>query len=73
MMNETDRLLVAKITGIQVTIKGLMLQVEGWRVHTSSMGDFILHEIEELEKTVVELKSTLQGNGNGPSVKPRTP
>lgn len=58
-MTDTEKLLLIKITEIQHTIKGLVMQIEGWRVHTSSMGDFILAEVEELQRAVAELKQKL--------------
>ena len=58
-MTETETLLIAKITEIQYTIKGLMIQIEGWRTHTSSVSDFLLREVEELQRIVTELKDKL--------------
>lgn len=58
-MTDTETLLIDKITEIQHTIRGLMIQVEGWRVHTSSVSDFLLREVEELQRIVGELKVKL--------------
>ncbi len=70
-MIDTEKLLLMKLTEIQHSIKGLLMQVEGWRVHTSSMGDFIIAEVEELQRAVAELKTKL--HDTGPSVNPKTP
>lgn len=52
--------LVAKLNEIQHTVQGLSREVELWRVHTSTTGDFILREIEELLNSVKALKTKLQ-------------
>lgn len=52
--------LVAKLTDIHLTVQGLSREVELWRVHTASTGDFILREIEELLNSVKALKTKLQ-------------
>jgi len=58
-VSSSDAAILDKITDIQHTVRGLMTEVELWRVHTASTGDFILREIEELLKIVAELKAKL--------------
>lgn len=45
-MNEST--LLEKMVTLQATVTGLRTEVEAWRTHTSSTGDFILREVDVL-------------------------
>ena len=49
-----------KLEQLLQSIKGLRLEVEGWRVHTGSTGEFLLNAVEDLIKMVDELKRALK-------------
>ena len=49
-----------KVVELQNSVKGLALEVEGMRKHTSSATDFILVELENLEKSIHELIEKLK-------------
>ena len=53
-MTEHDQL-IAKITELRNSVRGLALDVERWRQHTSASGDFMLVELEHINDTINEL------------------
>jgi hypothetical protein len=54
----------AKLEELKNTLKGLSMEVEGWRQHTGSTGTFILDAIHDAVRAVNKLEkavSTLKG------------
>jgi uncharacterized OsmC-like protein len=45
---------------METSISGLRIEVEGWRRHTGSTGEFILLEIDRLLDKVKELKAVIK-------------
>lgn len=56
-MNETE--ILQTIAEVQVTVKGLRLEVEGWRQHVGSSGEFVLVELDRLIGILNELKKRI--------------
>lgn len=52
--------LSASVNRLAESVKGLRLEVEGWRTHTGSTGYFLLTAVEDLTKAVDELKGALR-------------
>lgn len=50
----------AKLIEIEAAIRGLSLEVEGWRIHTDSTGTFILDALRDLLTVVKRLQETIQ-------------
>ena len=50
----------AKVRELQNSVRGLSMEVEGLRVHTSSASTFILDELESLTKAINELINKLR-------------
>lgn len=50
----------AKLIEIEAAIRGLSLEVEGWRIHTDSTGTFILDALRDVLVAVKNLRETLQ-------------
>ena len=57
-MSEQD--IRAKLEEICVSIKGLSLEVEGWRQHTSGNGEFFLGALKDLLAAVNKLKEAVK-------------
>lgn len=45
---------------IDANIRGLRLEVEGWRKHTSSNGTFVMDQLDELERILKQLRDKLK-------------
>jgi hypothetical protein len=56
----TETPLQIRIGNLCELVNGLSIEVEAWRVHTSSTGDFLLREVEQLIIVVNELKAKIQ-------------
>lgn len=57
-MNE--KTLPEVLAEIEVSISGLRLEVEAWRIHTGSASHFMLCEIERLIEMLESIKKTIQ-------------
>lgn len=57
-MNETELATLAqRLRDLESSISGLRIEVEGWRMHTGSTGEFILIEIDRLISKFNEFKA----------------
>lgn len=57
-MSEQD--IRAKLEEICNSLKGLSLEVEAWRVHTSGNGEFFLSALRDLLTAVNKLKEAMK-------------
>lgn len=58
-MNDSTEL-KAQMVELEAAIRGLSLEVEGWRIHTDSTGTFILDALRDVLVAVKNLRETLQ-------------
>lgn len=49
-----------RLEELKMAIKGLSIEVEGWRQHTGSTGDFILAALRELHVSVNKLQAAIK-------------
>lgn len=56
-MSEPD--FAAKLEELKNNIKGLSMEVEGWRQHTGSTGEFILVALKDMLAAVVKLEKAI--------------
>lgn len=52
--------LKAQLVELEAAIRGLSLEVEGWRIHTDSTGTFILDALRDVLAAVKLLRETIQ-------------
>lgn len=57
-MSEQD--FAAKLEELKSSIKGLSMEVEGWRQHTGSTGEFILVALKDLHAAVNKLQAAIK-------------
>lgn len=48
-----------KLEELKNSIKGLSMEVEGWRQHTGSTGEFILVALKDMLAAVVKLEKAI--------------
>lgn len=57
-MSEPD--FSAKLEEIKNSLKGLSMEVEGWRQHTGSTGEFILVALKDMLNAVNKLQKAIE-------------
>jgi hypothetical protein len=64
-----EKVIAHEIERLTDHIKGLRLEVEGWRMHVGSTGYFIQIAIEDLQKAVAELDKLVKTRAEAAQLK----
>lgn len=60
-MNEDE--LTKRLSELATSVGGLRVEVEGWRQHTGSTGEFLILAVERLAREIQDLRGDINRKG----------
>ena len=60
MSDESEDKLAKEVKMLAELVRGLLIEVEGWRHHTGSTGYFLQTAVEDLHKAVDKLETAIK-------------